>query len=1322
MTPRRGTILDPRVWLSMLLLTGTWSLSTSAVPDTAPAAPPQSAAAKPASDSSGCLYCHAGIEDMHPQASLSCVDCHGGNGQTRQKLEAHVKREVIEAEDERVVEPDLDLAWRRFRNPMDLRVASSACGGCHGDILDHLRLSLHGTTSGHLSDGFYEMGLSPKKGSLYSVFPVAASPSKPGESGEPSEIRALVQVPPFRDTLSRKELAAHFTDLPRKECMQCHLWSEGRAVRGRVGFDGDYRGEGCAACHVAYAIDGLGSSRDAKAVHGEPGHPSRHVMTRAPTTQACTSCHWGDATIGLNFRGLSQLPPGAPGGPEIPGTTDHLLNRQFYLKDMAIDPPDVHHERGLACIDCHTKNDVMGDGKLHGAMEQAVEISCSDCHGTFTHVATLRTQRGTPLSNLRREGDEVILKSKVTGVDHPVVQVVHVIDATRPEYNARAAKAMTAAHGKVECYTCHAGWNANFLGFHFDRNESLTQLDLLTGKRTPGRVTTQEKVFATWKSFYAGLNERGAIAPYLTGFSTMGSVTDKSGARVLDQVMPVTAAGLSGMTMVHHQMHTTRPTARSCVECHRTSTTWGLGSVNFNLARQLAFIADRRGIEIVALHRAQLSSSLPLAKLVLPDVTSLEIQSEPLQGHAHYLYVAEGSRGIHVIDVRDPTTPRRVAFVDTVDPQGLSLRGDDLYCADRTGGLRIYDVSKPEAMHEIGHLPMFDARAVFVQWPWAYVADGSGGLAIADIRAPIAPRLVSCLSFNTPSGPADEVMDVKVMFQYSRPQSKSPEGGAEAPADSRTSARNLCALLDEKRGLLMADVTEPSRPRQIYPDAKRRRSNTAGLPEEALYRGLIVQSHVDLAQAQGGQRTSERDYAYVLVERPSGNGSVSTLHVLDVSDPTRVRHVGQTLAGGATEMIQLGCFYNAPFLQTVLFLPGQDGVLMSDATISAQPNQLGSLLGLRSAYVCAVESFPLDRMLDERGRALKDVSHADSRWLYLTEIERVLSVKPEDLAAPEGSADPPPDPRLTARLQFARTDSDGSGFLEDAEALAAGGSSADEDRDGRLSLAEFATWAGAVKKPIEGTAVAAPASPFRATRVDPDGDLAGLLDGTDPYAFDKDGNSKLDRNEMEHAFFAALDLSRDGHLDAAELSRCPGPLRQIRYGGRRARDLFAAIDQDKDGKIAAKEFQLAGAEWQTLDANGDNFVQLAWKRGSKAYRRGVMELPTEWPARQPFRTLLPPDVTMERVLATFDADGDGKLSRRELKQRPDLFLDMDDDGDGVITAGELKGHCDVVAAGGVELTPETFMERWDLDGSGAVEDRELALPAWVLERIRARGN
>jgi hypothetical protein len=193
---------------------------------------------------SSCLVCHAGIEEMHPEARLSCVDCHGGDDTTTNKLTAHVqpaKSSEAAERDERVAPLERDLAYRRFRNPMDLRVAATTCGKCHEQDVQHVITSLHGTTAGHLSDGYYEAGLVEKKGSRYGIFAVPSTAARPGD------ITDLYAIPGFDDRRPRDTLAGHYADLARKECMQCHLWSEGRAVRGRVGFDGDYRGDGCAA-------------------------------------------------------------------------------------------------------------------------------------------------------------------------------------------------------------------------------------------------------------------------------------------------------------------------------------------------------------------------------------------------------------------------------------------------------------------------------------------------------------------------------------------------------------------------------------------------------------------------------------------------------------------------------------------------------------------------------------------------------------------------------------------------------------------------------------------------------------------------------------------------------------------------------------------------------------------------------------------------------------------------------------------------------------------------------------------------------------------
>src|SRR5205807_6679921 len=52
---------------------------------------------------------------------------------------------------------------------------------------------------------------------------------------------------------------------------------------------------------------------------------------------------------------------------------------------------DVHLEKGMHCVDCHFVQDAHGNGKLYGEVRAAIEIQCTDCHGTITKKPTLRT-------------------------------------------------------------------------------------------------------------------------------------------------------------------------------------------------------------------------------------------------------------------------------------------------------------------------------------------------------------------------------------------------------------------------------------------------------------------------------------------------------------------------------------------------------------------------------------------------------------------------------------------------------------------------------------------------------------------------------------------------------------------------------------------------------------------------------------------------------------------------------------------------------------------------------------------------------------------
>jgi hypothetical protein len=925
-----------------------------------------------------CIECHTGIEEMHPGYRLSCVDCHGGDATQKTKRKAHVLPARAVPNDERVLPQYYDLPYQRFKNPSNLRVAMNVCGTCHEQAVRNLLKSLHATTTGHLGDGFYENGLVKTKRPSYSIFPVK------DEDGDvpKNAIASTTQVPGFKSSGAKDRIETHYSDLARKACMHCHLYSEGRAVDGRLGLDGDYRGEGCSACHVTYAENGLSQSTDKSADKKEPGHPKRHRFTSKIPTSTCTTCHYGDASIGLHFRGLAQLVPGMPAGPQVKGTTDRLLNGQFYIRDDNLTPPDVHHAKGMHCIDCHTVKDVMGDGNIYPQMDFAVEIECTSCHGTFQHVTDLTTSRGRRVSNLTRKGDEFFLTSKVTGKKHKVTQVKHVIDQNHPDYNARGAAAMNDKHTRLECYTCHNGWNVNFFGFHFDRNEQFTQLDLISGQRTPGRVTTQEKVFATFNQLRLGFNHEGMIAPYLVGFSTIGSAHDKSGTTILHQATPETAQGKSGVTMIPHQMHTTRPEARGCVECHRSPTTWGLGSTNFRLTREYGYAVSLRGLHSIAIDTKDPGNTRPVGNINIPgDPRALGVKLDPIHAKATYAYVGCEDGTMAIVSLRSPVMPRIISQKKVLaDPRDLLVQGGHLYVADGVGGLLIFDISAPTKPKVIGSMPTTDARDLALNFPWLCIADGAGGLLIADVSNPRKPRFLSSVDLNGESSRPNEAFDVKMLFQYSRLRS-APEGSIK-----RSRARHLAFVACGLDGVRILDITDAKKP-VVIAGRNQFRFNRGDVS------GVAVNTVFDVGSAGGGLKSGERDYLYIYADQGRQDVRQQRIYVYDVSDPVRPRRIeGLPRVYGGTGKLEMFRAYNAPFLQHFVVSAGAGGI---GTLINVSKNQTGATItsvwgGINRLRDLEFEEFAFDRLQDESGNMIKDISHEGCRYLTRDELLKVL--------------------------------------------------------------------------------------------------------------------------------------------------------------------------------------------------------------------------------------------------------------------------------------------------------------------------------------------
>ena len=133
---------------------------------------------------------------------------------------------------------------------------------------------------------------------------------------------------------------------------------------------------------------------------------------------------------------------------------DYDQSYRFFSKDgeqssliYGFDPrrltPDIHFEKGLICIDCHTSKDIMGDGKIYAHSMEQVAIRCQDCHGTpqnkprtkpwlFTAKPSqdrkakavqkeiVLDSKGNPMLQVKKEGQGFFLVSKSDQVKHKI--------------------------------------------------------------------------------------------------------------------------------------------------------------------------------------------------------------------------------------------------------------------------------------------------------------------------------------------------------------------------------------------------------------------------------------------------------------------------------------------------------------------------------------------------------------------------------------------------------------------------------------------------------------------------------------------------------------------------------------------------------------------------------------------------------------------------------------------------------------------------------------------------------------------------------------
>ncbi len=488
---------------------------------------------------SGCIAkgCHVGIESIAPPNSKmmqtiknnglmhgdpeGCVICHGGNPkETKDKKKAH-----------KGIPPTLRNAPGPkdfYPYPGSIWVAENTCGVCHVGYVYRVMLSLMNTEAGKISGNLHTWGF--KETLFYKVpygnynvkdldglMPMIGTKAYKMYMKEkislypyiwPKRLKRLPQV--SVNQIKKNPKLAGITYL-RHECQRCHVGVRGREKRG------DYRGMGCAACHIPYSNDGFYEGKDPSIPKDKPGHILKHTIIGTRETggipvEICNSCHNRGKRVGVSYQGLMEFPYGSPFDKK--GMKQPKLHTKYYIYVA----DDIHHRvyrgknkptGGLLCQDCHTSIDVHGDGNIPGTTLAQVEIECEDCHGTvdkypwelpigYSDEAGMKigdkprglakkrippedqfgypykpedgfllSSRGNPLGNVVKRGNKVILHS-ATGKDFEVPLLKNIAKANKwSSLDAFVAMKSVRSHlQKMECYSCHSSWAPQCYGCH----------------------------------------------------------------------------------------------------------------------------------------------------------------------------------------------------------------------------------------------------------------------------------------------------------------------------------------------------------------------------------------------------------------------------------------------------------------------------------------------------------------------------------------------------------------------------------------------------------------------------------------------------------------------------------------------------------------------------------------------------------------------------------------------------------------------------------------------------------------------------------------
>lgn len=481
-----------------------------------------------------CLGCHSGMVGFtasHNPEEIGCVACHLGNPIPEGKSASHEGMIVIPG------------------NLSDAAVTCSA-SGCHPGIDTRVKYSLMNTMSGVVAVNKYVFGEIDTLDGQYDIKAL-------GSSAADTHLRNL--------------------------CASCHLGNE-KIEAGPV--CETTRGGGCNACHLNYNS----AAQNAHELYHRYGkkilpkaHPSLSLQV---TNDHCFGCHSRSGRLSTNYEGWheTQLKPSdAVGKKSLRVLEDERVFT--YIQD------DVHHAKGLDCIDCHSSLDVMGYGVFEH-QEDAVLANCRDCHNQEMPATATFDQ-------LPDESKRIV---KLRGIDPShrfVVSQKSKLPLVNVFFNSKNQRVMRGknsgksyvltspgskctdggAHSDITCSACHTKWAPQCISCHTSYDPTQESYDLLSN----------QEVMGSWQ-------ETGSH--FLAEYPALG-VVQKKGKRTIrtfipGMIMTLDQSEFSGKNddVSYHRLyaptspHTIAAKGQGCMDCHNNPVVLGYGRGELRYGKQ----------------------------------------------------------------------------------------------------------------------------------------------------------------------------------------------------------------------------------------------------------------------------------------------------------------------------------------------------------------------------------------------------------------------------------------------------------------------------------------------------------------------------------------------------------------------------------------------------------------------------------------------------------------------------------------------------------------------------------------------------------------